>query len=508
MHVEDSTDNPEVLIEEVVVEELAPVGEESVAEFEKLLSSAAPEETATALEESSGTAPSNIVVPGDEYRDRKPISQFFGWLGVSSVLTPLLLTYVLVESGLTAQAIAFDLVIGYLAAGLFIATAGLAGKRSGLSTAVISRAVFGVWGNSIPLSLLVISRLLIAAIVISLVVVLGDGVSPMLQPFDTVLLNVAGLNMTAGFAVGLVFLTIVLGFTLLRGKVSRISLLVLSSGAALIMAAFLVGVSQENLVMLAPGTQGPTSFESLAATALIFVVVVVTWVGVAPNLSKAVPMKPRGWKVFVSILGAQFVLPVVISLLLLSWIGPAVLVTPAVGELRSIPGLVTSLPNWTQLVIIVGIALSLLYMASLNLKTTSLDLIALFRIRSRILSSVLSWFLVALVLFWFVQQPAGRTVEYLVNVFVLVAMLSAGWVGMFVADVGVRKIAYHELSLNRAYGFYGKFNWLSIAIWLVTVGVSVAVIPVNLMGFGFTGALAPSLGLDDSLASQSVAITA
>ena len=38
--------------------------------------------------------------------------------------------------------------------------------------------------------------------------------------------------------------------------------------------------------------------------------------------------------------------------------------------------------------------------------------------------------------------------------------------------------------------------------------MSVAVIPVNLMGFGFTGALAPSLGLDDSLASQSVAITA
>ncbi|MFM8927475.1 MAG: hypothetical protein ACKOFA_04665, partial [Rhodoluna sp.] len=266
------------------------------------------------------------------------------------------------------------------------------------------------------------------------------------------------------------------------------------------------GLYQESLMFIAPGTEGVFSLKSLSAIALIFSFSVIAWVALAPNQSKAVPMKPRGWKVFVSVLAAHFALPLLISVLILIWIGPGILVTPSTGELGALAGLVASLPNWSQIALLVSVGLSLLYVATLQFKTTALDLLALLRIKSRILASILSWIAAVVLLLWFIQQPTGRTVEYLLNIFVLAAALSAGWVGMFVADVALRKIAYHELSLNRSYGYYGKFNVLSIIIWLLTVASSIAVIPINLMGFGFTGVLAPSLGLDNSIGAQSLAI--
>jgi uncharacterized membrane protein len=87
----------------------------------------------------------------------------------------------------------------------------------------------------------------------------------------------------------------------------------------------------------------------------------------------------------------------------------------------------------------------------------------------------------------FAQQPRTQEVEYLTNVFVLVASLSAGWIGIMAADVSIRRQAYHELSLSRSYGLYKKFNVLSLIIWIITLVAAVALIPVNLLGFGFMG---------------------
>jgi len=83
-----------------------------------------------------------------------------------------------------------------------------------------------------------------------------------------------------------------------------------------------------------------------------------------------------------------------------------------------------------------------------------------------------------------------------VNVFILLSLLSAGWIGMLVTDVALRRIAYHELSLSRSYGFYKRFSIISIASWLVTVASAIAFIPVNLKGLDFTGFGLESIGLE------------
>jgi hypothetical protein len=102
----------------------------------------------------------------------------------------------------------------------------------------------------------------------------------------------------------------------------------------------------------------------------------------------------------------------------------------------------------------------------------------------------------------------GQTVEYLANVFVVVAALTAGWIGIFAADVAIRRQAYHELSLSRSYGLYKKFNILALLTWVLTLVFAVAVIPVNLLGFDFMGFLVPMIGLESSIGSAAVGFVA
>ncbi|MEI6590727.1 MAG: hypothetical protein WCO24_01845, partial [Actinomycetes bacterium] len=57
----------------------------------------------------------------------------------------------------------------------------------------------------------------------------------------------------------------------------------------------------------------------------------------------------------------------------------------------------------------------------------------------------------------------------------VVGVLLLAWTGTFIAEVLIRRIAYHEVSLQRAYGIYRSFNWVSLVGFLVSVVV----------GFGF-----------------------
>lgn len=508
VQVETVVEILEMVEDAAVVEELAPVGAETITDFERLLNAASAEEEATALEDDNviEAESSNLVIPSDEHRNRKPVSQLLVWLGASSVLVPLLLSLLLTGFGLTAQSVALDLAIGYLVSGALIATAGLAGKRSGLSSAIISRAVFGVWGNSFPLSLVSISRLILATVILSAALVFIDGLSSQLQPFDAVLTEVAGIKLTFGYLFGLALLLLAFGVSILRGIISRVFLLTLSVLGFAVLLVSLVGISSKPIGLTSPGSIGFVSSQSLAAIAVVIALQLTLWVELAPNISKAIPMKHRGLKVFFAILGSQAFIPLTVSLVALSFISTNISSVYRVDELGPVRGLVSQLPSWSSALLVVAVILSLVYALVLNLKSLSLDLIGLLRVRSRLLASFLAALLVAILLLQFQQQPELRTLEYLTSMLALSALLSAGWIGMFIADVGLRKIAYHELSLNRSYGYYGRFNLLSLGIWFITLALAAVVIPVNLVGLNFTGVLAAAIGLDGSLGSQAIGI--
>lgn len=497
--VEEAT--VEELIEEVSVSDLHPEGSETVDSFDQLLAAASAEEELTALEDAKEVSPaveeasSNVTVPSDEHRDRKPLSQLFIWLGASATLVPIVLVAVLIGFGLSATAVLVDLVVGYLVAGVVIGVAALAGKRSGLSTSVISRAVFGVWGNSIPLTVLFIARAAITALVLSAFTFLLDGLDARIPAFDTVLFNAIGIKFTVGLLVQISALTFVGVLTLAKGFVSRTMQLMISLIAVALMLESFIGLPFGKMALSAPGNLGIFSKESIAGVALVVMASLTLWLGIAPNISKSIPMKQRGFKVFGFVLAANFVVPAAIGVVVLLWLGNS-----TVGLIES----VAALPHWSSGALVSGVVISLIYITLLNLKTASLDLVALLRLKSNGIATLLSFVSVVALLVLFAQQPDSQRLEYLVNVFVFVSSLLAGWMGMFVADVSLRRIAYHELSLNRSYGFYKKFNWLSIVVWFASIAVAVALIPVNLLGFSFFGFALPLVGLEANLGSAAI----
>lgn len=507
----------ELVIEEQITPESKPepVWSETPDEFETLLVSAAAEEELTALEEilpsdEFATGPKNILIPSDKNRNRKPISQLFVWLGATATIVPIALTWTLLSFGLDLTAVIVDLAVGYLIAGSLVSIAALAGKRSGLSTSIISRAIFGVWGNSIPLTFISIARITLTALIVYSGVVLTNGVFPGLPDFTGTLVSLAGINITYGLAIASGITLGIFGMAFISGKGSRVLQFVFSAIPILLVATSFFGVVGSKLNFKVSGTNDYLSNASLAGLALVVVVVTVLWVAVGPNLSKSIPMKRRGYKVFLALLGSQVLLPVAVAIFALVWLGPEIMryqdVVIDVAMFKVVT--VNSMLNWSSTLFFAGLASALFYMGWLSLKSSTLDIVSLFRFKGKLAARFIAVILTLGIMVLFVQQPIALTSEYLSNVLALVAVLSAGWIGMFIVDVALRRIAYHELSLTRSYGFYGKFNILSFLIWLIVTAAAVLIIPIRLVGLEWTGFLGANVGLTPVIGAQAVGILA
>jgi purine-cytosine permease-like protein len=520
------TEEPEAEPEDVVVEEtlveivevlpeeeLAPSGSESETEFEMLLAAAAAEEELTALEESEKKSvatlvatESNVLIPSDEHRNRGPLSQLWVWLGASATIVPVLLVWLLISLGLNATAITVSLVGGYLVSGLLIAVAAIAGKRSGLSTATISRSVFGVWGNSIPLTFAFFVRVVVAAILVSVFTLLMNQLGVMQEEFATVLLDVAGIEFTLGLVFQIVFVLAAATIASLRGSLGRtVQVLISVVGLILFIESF-AAIAGQSVSFTAVGPTELVSLTGLAGFALVVMVNLTLWFALAPNISKAIPMSVRGIKVFSAVLVANFAVPAIVGVLAVLWLGS--LSTLAATAALSPQQALEVLPTWAQGTLTAGAALTIFFATILSLRTAALDYVSLFRTKSRITGLVLTVVVTVLLLALFAQQPESQQVTYLSNLFVLVAAGSAGWIGIFAADVAIRRQAYHELSLSRSYGLYKKFNVLALITWVLTLALAVALIPVTLFGFDFMGFALPYLGLEANIGSAAIGFLA
>jgi purine-cytosine permease-like protein len=511
----------EVLVEETVVEvvevlpeeDLAPIGSESETEFEKLLAAAAAEEELTALEESETktvatlvATESNVLIPSDEHRNRGPLSQLWVWLGASATIVPVLLVWLLISLGLNATAITVSLVGGYLVSGVLIAVAAIAGKRSGLSTATISRSVFGVWGNSIPLTISFVSRVAVAAILVSAFTFFMNQLGVMTEVFATVLVDVVGIELTLGFVFQVVVVLAAATFALFRGNLGRTVQALISIVGFVIFVESFAALADEGVNFTAVGPTELVSLTGLAGFALVVMVNLTLWFALAPNISKAIPMSVRGIKVFSAVLVANFLVPALVGIGAVLWLGSlsALTATAALSPQQALE----VLPTWAQGTLTAGAALTLFFVTILTIRTAALDYVSLFRTKSRATGIVLTVVATVLLLVLFAQQPESQQVTYLSNIFVLVAAVTAGWIGIFAADVAIRRQAYHELSLSRSYGLYKKFNILALITWVLTLAVAVALIPVTLFGFDFMGFALPYLGLEANIGSAAIGFLA
>jgi len=381
-----------------------------------------------------------------------------------------------------------------------------AAAEEGLSTATISRSVFGVWGNSIPLAISFVSRVAVAAILVSIFTFFMNQLGVMQEEFATVLLGVAGIEFTLGFVFQIVFVLGAAIIASLRGIVGRtVQLLVSLLGFVIFIESF-AGIAGQSVSFTAVGPTELVSLTGLAGFALVVMVNLTLWFALAPNISKAIPMSVRGIKVFSAVLVANFAVPALVGVLAVLWLGS--LSTLAASASLSPQQALEVLPTWAQGTLTAGAALTIFFATILSLRTAALDYVSLFRTKSRITALVLTVVVTVLLLALFAQQPESQQVTYLSNLFVLVAAVSAGWIGIFAADVAIRRQAYHELSLSRSYGLYKKFNILALITWVLTLALAVALIPVTLFGFDFMGFALPYLGLEANIGSAAIGFLA
>jgi hypothetical protein len=70
----------------------------------------------------------------------------------------------------------------------------------------------------------------------------------------------------------------------------------------------------------------------------------------------------------------------------------------------------------------------------------------------------------------------------LIELLILVSVVAASYTGIVIADALIRRRDYHEVSLTRDYGFYGRFNFANLIGFILATA----------LGFGYlngTGAL-------------------
>ena len=72
----------------------------------------------------------------------------------------------------------------------------------------------------------------------------------------------------------------------------------------------------------------------------------------------------------------------------------------------------------------------------------------------------------------------------------IAAVPLAAWSGIFITDVLIRRIAYHEISLSRGYGFYKSVNLVNIIGWAISTAIGLGLIYSDQPGFAWTGYLA------------------
>lgn len=534
---------PEIELEELVVEhhsvEESPA-EESLAEespvdeFERLLAAdtvVGAEDELTALEEqlletievspipssSSGSTvfEETITViendPGVEFESESPVeelkleslprlsrrstafSQFWAWLGLSGSVLPLGLAWYVSSIGISFSQAVLAIFLGCLASAIVISVGALAGKRSGLPTVMLSRAPFGVFGNAAPAAVLTITRILWSFAIVSVVLIFGQ------EFFEVEALT--DFSSTNNWSLIVVLLVCVFGAATLA----------IFGGRFLFRAQQISGLLGSAVILtLIAVTAGTLDFDGLLAqptsgwlptfgvAVLTFSVFGLAWTSAGADFARKLSTTARG----ASVVGwgalALAVIPTVVAGFGLALLGSVS--TKQIGEFTS-PGFHSQtllqdfsqiLSPWLGYLLIFSGVVSALVVLAMALYSANLSLHSIgAKLRPALAQPLLA--ILALVVSVLGTFYVSDLWSLLTGYALLLAVPVAAWSGIFVTDILIRRIAYHEISLSRGYGFYKSVNWVNLSGWLVSTALGFGLTYSNQVGFGWTGFLADSM---------------
>ena len=425
-------------------------------------------------------------------RRSRASSQFWAWLGLSGSVLPLGLAWFVSTIGISFSQAVVAIFLGALASALVISVGALAGKRSGLPTLLLSRAAFGVHANAAPASVLTVVRFFwSAAIVASLVTLSADffGVESLTE-YSTnanIYLYIAAFVLIAGA----ITLAIFGGRVLFRAQ--QVAGLVGSAAAITLISVTANSFSVQDLL-----SQPSTSWtQAFGVAVLTFSVFGLAWTSAGADFARKLATSARGASVVGWGILALVVVPTVVASYGLALIGSAKLVTPvspnADFPLGTLLGdLAVLISPWLGYVLVASATVSGIVILAMSIYTSNLSLHALgARLKPAVAAPIIGVVVAAIAIagvyyiseIWLFLSDYAR----------IAAIPVAAWAGIFISDILIRRIAYHEISLSRGYGFYKSVNYVNLIGWLLATTVGFGFTYINQLGFGWTGFIADQL---------------
>jgi NCS1 family nucleobase:cation symporter-1 len=467
----------EVVVEPLVLEEEHSAEQEATAFDEQVLEQAILEAPSTIAE-----TPVEVVVQTKRGAKDPSSSQFWVWLTISGSLLPFGVALWLRSLGLTFTQSLVAGMLGMFASAGVVAVGAIAGKRSSLPTLVLSRAAFGVFGNLAPAIFLVFSRLFWALILVILGYIL---IAQSLSASDAVISEALPVS-----AVSIAVLVIVVALAVVLSSMSgkRLMWAQRISGVLGVVTAISISISRFATYGFAVNANQDGSWlRALGAGVVIFAVFGLAWSSASADYASGLPVNVRGWKVVAWALVAMGVVPAV-----LTWLGLAVF-----GDLTnsdfaySFNGIVagSSLSALTVLVQ-VSIFLTLLTTIAMSLRSSSMSFESIqLKFKVAIATPVIASLATLLAVVGLARLGSAGFWFNLNGYALVLAVPVAAWSGVFVSDVLIRRIAYHEVSLSRGYGFYKAVNPVNLAGWVAAVVLGWGLLRSDLVEFQWLGYL-------------------
>jgi purine-cytosine permease-like protein len=400
----------------------------------------------------------------------------WSWLAIAASPLALVAAAVIKDSGASLAQSVIVLSTVLFATSLLASVGSMAAVRASSSLTIVSRAAFGVWGNSLPATLMLVAKLFWAA---AFVYFASRVISPLIfnQPWFA---SVAERLIFPGEFTAALFVLVPLvpagaiiaavgGQAVLRLQQATAVVTVIGIGTFLYFVA-----STYSLQDLAQGEPiaGPALIDLGLFALALFGFAVLSFAG---DFARKLPADTPGSKVFFLSFVSTFFLPLLTGVLGLLWLFMAgdTLGTSFTNEVLAT--VAASAPVWVFVIFVVAVGLSLLYLVIASLYSLSGNLIGIARIPGWVAALIGAVLMLATVLVPSVLVAVSTLHESVLELVLLAAVVAAAWSGVFISDALVRTRGYHEVSLTREYGFYGRFNLANTFGFLLAIA----------LGFGY-----------------------
>ena len=480
-----SAESPVASVDDVygAEEEFTALEEATQARLPDAIPEPAPQVAPISFDESAsvGSSPKSS-------RTGRASFQFWAWLALTGSVLPFGAAAYLSSLDISFAQSVIVLLLGISVSAAVIAIGALAGKRSGLPTVLLSRAAFGVLGNYFPASFLLLSRLfaLFAIGAFGFVVFSNSATDPI--GVNSAVELVSSPSALTGLVVTLVVASAAVALAIFGGHVLFTAQKYVGAFGILVFLIIVVSTASSISSDAISARPEGSWLDAFAAAIMIFTVFGLSWVGTGADFARKLPPHALGIKVVGWGLLSLAAVPSVIGIFALALFSSR---TPeeSLNE-NFVVALATDLVPVVYWLVLGSLALSLTVVLAMALYSMSLTSHSInIKVRPMVLQPLLGVAVVASAVtailqlgsegFWF--NFGGYSLSLAVPI--------GAWAGVFVSDVLIRRIAYHEVSLTRSYGFYKSFNWINLGGWLVAVVVGFGLIQAKPQEFFWQGYL-------------------